>query len=80
MNNLLKFKPFNLILITLFVVSCSNNDDNVEDINSIPVAVNMSASSEAGAAVEMELVATDADYDPLIFSILPEIATEPSVG
>ena len=76
MNNLLKFKFFTLSLLTLFIVSCSNNDDNVEDINSIPIAVNMSATSEAGAAVEMELVATDGDYDPLTFSIV----TQPTIG
>jgi hypothetical protein len=76
MNNLLKFKLFTLSLLTLFIVSCSNNDDNEEDINSIPVAINMSAKSEAGAAVEIELVATDADYDPLTFSIV----TQPTIG
>ena len=76
MNKLLKFKLFTLSLLTLFIVSCSNNDDNVEDINSIPVAVNMSATSEAGAAVEIELVATDGDYDPLTFSIV----TQPTIG
>ena len=76
MNKLLKFKLFTLSLLTLFIVSCSNNDDNVEDINSIPIAVNMSATSEAGAAVEIELVATDGDYDPLTFSIV----TQPTIG
>ena len=59
MNNLLKFKLFTLSLLTLFIISCSNDDDNVEDINSIPVAVDMTATSEAGEAVEIELVATD---------------------
>ena len=76
MNKLLKFKFFTLSLLTLFIVSCSNNDDNVEDINSIPIAVNMSATSEAGAAVEIELVATDGDYNPLTFSIV----TQPTIG
>ena len=50
--------------------------NTIKDINSIPIAVNMSATSEAGAAVEIELVATDADYDPLTFSIV----TQPSIG
>jgi YbbR domain-containing protein len=76
MKKLLKFKSFTLIMLTLFIVSCSSDDDNVEDINSFPVAVNMSATSEAGAAVEIELVATDADYDPLTFSIV----TQPTIG
>ena len=58
MKKLLKFKSFTLIMLTLFVVSCSSDDDNVEGINSFPVAIDMSATSEAGAAVEIELVAT----------------------
>ena len=76
MNKLLKFKLFTLSLLTLFIISCSNDDDNVEDINSIPVAVDMTATSEAGAAVEIELVATDADYDALTFSVV----TQPTLG
>ena len=76
MKKLLKFKSFTLIMLTLFVVSCSSEDDNVEGINSFPVAIDMSATSEAGAAVEIELVATDADYDPLTFSIV----TQPTIG
>jgi len=76
MNNLLKFKLFTLSLLTLFIISCSNDDDNVEDINSIPVAVDMTATSEAGEAVEIELVATDADYDALTFSVV----TQPTLG
>jgi hypothetical protein len=50
MNNLLKFKIFTLIMLNFFVVSCSNDDDNVVAINSIPVAVDMTATSEAGVA------------------------------
>jgi len=64
-----------LLLVSLFIVSCSS-DDPVVEINSIPVAVDMSAISDAGAAVEIELVATDADYDPLTFSVV----TQPTMG
>lgn len=69
------FKLQSLLLVSLFIVSCSS-DDPVVEINSIPVAVDMSAISDAGAAVEIELVATDADYDPLTFSVV----TQPTMG
>ena len=54
----IKLHKLALALLGLFAISCSS-DDNVEDINSIPVAVDMTATSEAGEAVEIELVATD---------------------
>ena len=74
MNKLLKLQF--LFALGIFVISCSSDDDEPVEINSIPVAVDMSATSDAGAAVEMQLVATDADYDPLTFSIV----TQPTMG
>jgi hypothetical protein len=74
MNKLLKLQF--LFALGIFVISCSSDDDEPSEINSIPVAVDMSATSDAGAAVEMQLVATDADYDPLTFSIV----TQPTMG
>ena len=74
MNKILKLQF--LFIFGLLVISCSSDDDEPSEINSIPVAVDMSATSDAGAAVEMQLVATDADYDPLTFSIV----TQPTMG
>ena len=74
MNKILKLQF--LFILGLLVISCSDDDDVPVEINSIPVAVDMSATSDAGAAVEMQLVATDADYDALTFSIV----TQPTMG
>ncbi len=74
MNKILKLQF--LFILGLLVISCSDDDDVPVEINSIPVAVDMSATSDAGAVVEMQLVATDADYDPLTFSIV----TQPTMG
>ena len=64
-----------MMMLCLFVISCSS-DDEVVDINSIPVAQNLTMTVEDGAATEMEFVATDADYDALTFSIVDS----PSLG
>ena len=74
MNKILKLQF--LFILGLLVISCSDDDDVPVEINSIPVAVDMSATSDAGAVVEMQLVATDADYDALTFSIV----TQPTMG
>ena len=74
MNKILKLQF--LFILGLLVISCSDDDDVPVEINSVPVAVDMSATSDAGAAVEMQLVATDADYDALTFSIV----TQPTMG
>ena len=74
MNKILKLQF--LFILGLLVISCSDDDDVPVEINSVPVAVDMSATSDAGAVVEMQLVATDADYDALTFSIV----TQPTMG
>lgn len=75
MNKLINFKSYLMMMLCLFVISCSS-DDEVVDINSIPVAQNLTMTVEDGAATEMEFVATDADYDALTFSIVDS----PSLG
>lgn len=73
MNKLIKFQT--ILTLCLFVVSCSNDED-IENINSFPVAQNLTMTVDNGATVEMELVATDSDYDALTFSIVDA----PSMG
>jgi len=73
MNKLIKFQT--ILTLCLFVVSCSNDED-IENINSFPVAQNLTMTVDDGATVQMELVATDSDYDALTFSIVDA----PSMG
>ena len=75
------FKLQSLLLISLFIVSCSS-DENVEDINSSPIAQNLSVTINDGNPTEIELVATDSDYDPLTFSIVeaPTLGTTKIIG
>lgn len=73
MNKLIKFQT--ILTLCLFVVSCSNDED-IENINSFPVAQNLTMTVDDGATTEMELVATDSDYDALTFSIVDA----PSMG
>lgn len=73
MNKLIKFQT--ILTLCLFIVSCSNDED-IENINSFPVAQNLTMTVDNGATVEMELVATDSDYDALTFSIVDA----PSMG
>ena len=72
MNKLIKFQT--ILTLCLFIVSCSNDED-IENINSFPVAQNLTMTVDDGAT-EMELVATDSDYDALTFSIVDA----PSMG
>jgi hypothetical protein len=73
MNKLIKFQT--ILTLCLFIVSCSNDED-IENINSFPVAQNLTMTVDDGATTEMELVATDSDYDALTFSIVDA----PSMG
>ena len=73
MNKLIKFQT--ILTLCLFIVSCSNDED-IENINSFPVAQNLTMTVDDGATVQMELVATDSDYDALTFSIVDA----PSMG
>ena len=73
MNKLIKFQT--ILTLCLFIVSCSNDED-IENVNSFPVAQNLTMTVDDGATTEMELVATDSDYDALTFSIVDA----PSMG
>ena len=73
MNKLIKFQT--ILTLCLFIVSCSNDED-IENINSFPVAQNLTMTVDDGATTETELVATDSDYDALTFSIVDA----PSMG
>ena len=67
----IKLHKLTLTLLGLFAISCSTDDD-VENVNGVPVAQNLTMTIDDGVPAEIELAATDSDYDPLTFKIVDE--------
>ena len=67
----IKLHKLTLTLLGLFAISCSSDDD-VQNVNGVPVAQNLTMTIDDGVPAEIELAATDSDYDPLTFKIVDE--------
>lgn len=69
-------KVYFLALTPLLLTGCFDSDDDDDTVNTSPDAVSESFATEVGTAFSDQLTASDADGDPLSFSVVQE----PSLG